>query len=157
LKRILADKNVPRPLVRLLKAFDIKAAAEPGWDTLRNGKLMEAAERDGFEVLLTGDQTIADENATTGRKIGLVLMSDNHWPIVRAAGLAGPRAGGRRSPPQIQAWSSAASVLWRVPSSKGDTALSAAVGGPLNLRSLTQWGTSDIQPPKMRVFHKGHF
>jgi hypothetical protein len=42
LKRILADKNVPRPLVRLLKAFDIKTAAELGWDTLRNGKLMEA-------------------------------------------------------------------------------------------------------------------
>lgn len=83
MKRVLADHNVPRPLVRLLTAFNIKRAAECGWAELRNGKLLAAAEDNGFEVLLTGDQSIPDENEIAALKIGLVTMSDNHWNIVR--------------------------------------------------------------------------
>ena len=47
-----------------------------------NGKLLAVAEEAGFEVLLSGDKTIKDELLIGGRKIGMVCMSDNHWPAV---------------------------------------------------------------------------
>ncbi len=82
MKRVLADHNVPSPLLRLLKAFEVKRAAEYGWSKLKNGKLLTAVEKAGFDVLLTGDKSLPDENEISGRKVGLVAMSDNHWPIV---------------------------------------------------------------------------
>lgn len=86
--------------MRLLTAFDIKTAAELGWDTLHNGKLMDAAENDGFEVLLTGDKTIPGENAIAARKIGIVMMSANHWPLVRDHAPAVVEALHKRKPGQ---------------------------------------------------------
>jgi hypothetical protein len=86
LKRVLADHNVPAPLLRLLKAVDIKTASSQGWQKLMNGKLLAVAEEAGFEVLLSGDKTIKDELLIGGRKIGMVCMSDNHWPAVAEYG-----------------------------------------------------------------------
>jgi len=84
LKRVLFDQNVPRPLRRFLKACDVKVADEMGWSRTKNGLLLDAAEQAGFEVLLSGDQTIKYEQNMSGRKIGVISMSDNHWPIVKA-------------------------------------------------------------------------
>jgi hypothetical protein len=83
LRRVLFDHNVPSPLARFLRAYEIKLADEMGWATFQNGQLLSAAERAGFEVLLSGDQTIKYEQSMTGRKIRVVSMSDNHWPIVK--------------------------------------------------------------------------
>jgi hypothetical protein len=54
-----------------------------GWAKFQNGQLLSAAEREGFDVLLPGDQTIKYEQSMVGRKIAVVSMSDNHWPIVK--------------------------------------------------------------------------
>ena len=54
-----------------------------GWSRIENGQLLDAAEQAGFDVVLSGDQTIRYEQNMTGRKIGIVSMSDNHWPIVK--------------------------------------------------------------------------
>lgn len=54
-----------------------------GWSRSKNGLLLDAAEQAGFEVLLSGDQTIKYEQNMSNRRIGIVSMSDNHWPIVR--------------------------------------------------------------------------
>jgi hypothetical protein len=82
LKRILFDHNVPARLGHYLKAFDVKLARHMGWAELKNGKLLQAAEDGGFEVLLTADQTIPTENEIAGRRIGLTCMSANNWNIV---------------------------------------------------------------------------
>jgi hypothetical protein len=83
LKRILFDHNVPSPLASFLRAYDIKLADDMGWAKFQNGQLLSAAEREGFHVLLSGDQTIKYEQSMAGRKIAVVSMSDNHWPIVK--------------------------------------------------------------------------
>jgi hypothetical protein len=81
--KILLDQNVPRPLARLLSGHDVKRAAELGWAELKNGMLLTAGENAGFDVLLSGDKTIPYEQNMTGRKIAVICMSDNHWPIVK--------------------------------------------------------------------------
>ena len=83
MKRILFDHNVPSPLAIFLKAYEVKLADELGWAKFQNGQLLHAAEREGFDVLLSGDQTIKYEQSMAGRKIAVVSMSDNHWPIVK--------------------------------------------------------------------------
>jgi hypothetical protein len=81
--KVLFDHNVPSPLARYLRAHYVKLADEIGWARISNGKLLDAAERSGFNVLLSGDQTIRYEQNMDGRKIGIVQMSDNHWNIVK--------------------------------------------------------------------------
>ena len=53
-----------------------------GWARLKNGELLEVAEQAGFDVLRSGDKTIRHEQNMEGRKIAMVYMSGNHWPIV---------------------------------------------------------------------------
>ena len=81
--RVLFDQNVPRPLAKLLLGHEVKRAAELGWAELKNGALLNVAENAGFDVLLSGDKTIPQEQNMVARKIALVCMSDNHWPIVK--------------------------------------------------------------------------
>ena len=61
----------------------MKVADEMAWSRSKNGLLLDAAEQAGFEVLLSGDQTIKYEQNTSDRAIGVVSMSGNHWPIVK--------------------------------------------------------------------------
>jgi hypothetical protein len=41
---------------------------------LKNGRLLDAAEAAGFDVLVTVDQYIPDQQNLTGRKIALVIL-----------------------------------------------------------------------------------
>jgi hypothetical protein len=54
-----------------------------GWQGLANGELLDAAERAGFEVLLTCDQNIRYQQNFEGRTIAVVILSTNHWPSLR--------------------------------------------------------------------------
>ena len=81
--KVLLDQNVPRPLAKLLVGHEVIRTAELGWAELQNGMLLAAGESAGFDVLLSGDKTIPHEQNMAARKIALVCMSDNHWPIVK--------------------------------------------------------------------------
>jgi hypothetical protein len=50
---------------------------------LENGDLLSAAEAAGFDVLVTADQNITYHQNLTGRKLALIVLGSNLWPIVR--------------------------------------------------------------------------
>jgi hypothetical protein len=50
---------------------------------LENGDLLAVAEAAGFEVLVTADQNIRVQQNLTGRKLALIVLGSNLWPIVR--------------------------------------------------------------------------
>lgn len=54
-----------------------------GWLRLENGDLLDAAERAGFDVLVTCDQNLRYQQNFTERKIAVVILSTNHWPTLR--------------------------------------------------------------------------
>jgi hypothetical protein len=56
--RILHDNCTPRGIARALRGHAIKECRSQGWDRLKNGELLDAAEAAGFEVFLTADQSI---------------------------------------------------------------------------------------------------
>jgi len=56
--RILFDNGTPRGLARFLAGHIVEEARAHGWEETANGALLEAAERTGFEVLVTTDKNI---------------------------------------------------------------------------------------------------
>jgi hypothetical protein len=80
--RILFDKNVPYQLRLRLAGHEIRTAAEEGWDRLVNGDLLKAAGDEGFEVLVTADQSLEYQQNLKGRKLALIVLSTNHIGIL---------------------------------------------------------------------------
>ena len=57
--------------------------AEKGRSDKDNGALLDLAEQEGYEVLLTTDRSIRHQQNLTGRRLGLVVLLANAWPAVR--------------------------------------------------------------------------
>ena len=81
--KVLLDENIPHNLLKHLRGHDVTTVAHKGWGGLKNGELLTALERAGFEVFVTGDQGIEYQNRITGRRFGIVALSTNNWPIIR--------------------------------------------------------------------------
>ena len=82
--RILFDKNVPVGVRGFLLNHEVHTIVEMQWpDQLENGELLRMAEQAGFDVLVTSDQSIRHQQNLTGRKLALVVLGSNIWPVVR--------------------------------------------------------------------------
>jgi hypothetical protein len=55
-----------------------------GWGALANGELMTAAEAAGFDAMITADANIQYQQNLTGRRLALIVLSTNNWPIIHA-------------------------------------------------------------------------
>ena len=85
--RVLFDKNVPVGVRRFLARHDVRTVVELRWaPQLENGELLKAAEESAYDVLVTCDQNIAHQQNLRGRKLALVVLGSNLWPIVRSHG-----------------------------------------------------------------------
>ena len=81
--RILFDKNVPYQLRPFLVTHNVRTVAEQGWARLANGDLLQAAEDQGFDILVTADQSLEYQQNLKGRKLALVLLSTNHIGVLQ--------------------------------------------------------------------------
>lgn len=84
MRRVLFDHSVPRPLSRHLPGVAVETAQERGWDTLTNGKLLQAIESAGFNVFLTCDQNLRYQQNLTGLNVAIVVIGTNLWPVIAA-------------------------------------------------------------------------
>ncbi|MGH9582250.1 MAG: hypothetical protein ACRD4O_04880 [Bryobacteraceae bacterium] len=81
--RVLFDHNVPKKLRRSLAAHEVRTAQEMCWQQLENGDLLTAAERAGFEVMVTGDKNLSYQQNLTDRKLALVVLGTNDWNVLK--------------------------------------------------------------------------
>jgi hypothetical protein len=82
--RILFDKNVPVGVRQFLAKHEVQTVEELKWPPkLENGELLRAAEAAAFDVLVTSDQNISYQQNRSGRKLALVVLGSNIWPVVR--------------------------------------------------------------------------
>ena len=65
--RVLFDNGTPRGVANALPDHAVEEARSHGWDVLRNGELLDAAEAAGFDVLVTTDRNIRYQ------RVGVVL------------------------------------------------------------------------------------
>jgi predicted nuclease of predicted toxin-antitoxin system len=82
--KVLLDHNVPVQLKEFLEGHSAFSARELGWDLLKNGDLMTAAEIAGFDVMVTGDQNIAYQHNNSTRAVSLVVITQTKRRIVSA-------------------------------------------------------------------------
>jgi hypothetical protein len=81
--KVLLDENLDHRLRKSLGSHEVFTASYKGWDGFKNGRLLQAAEDDGFDVLVTGDQTLYYEQNLTGRRLAIVALSSIEWRIVK--------------------------------------------------------------------------
>lgn len=60
-------KILPTACEKNLTGHDVFTVSYKGWTGLRNGQLLQKAEEDGTEVILTGDRTLVYEQNLSGR------------------------------------------------------------------------------------------
>ncbi|MBI2686241.1 MAG: hypothetical protein HYX27_07990 [Acidobacteria bacterium] len=81
--RILFDQGTPVPIRPYLTGHIVSIAAKQGWDRLRNGDLLIAAETAGFEMLLTTDKNLRYQQNPEERKIAIVVIGHSQWPALK--------------------------------------------------------------------------
>jgi predicted nuclease of predicted toxin-antitoxin system len=81
--RILFDQGTPVPLRRHLTGHVVDTAFERGWSSLKNGELLDAAERDSYGLLITTDQNLKHQQHLGGRQLAIVVLLSTSWPRIR--------------------------------------------------------------------------
>jgi predicted nuclease of predicted toxin-antitoxin system len=71
---ILLDHNLDRRLKQYLTGYTVATVQERGCSDILNGELLELAESNGFEVLLTADTNIKAQQNFSERRIALLVM-----------------------------------------------------------------------------------
>jgi len=83
--RILFDQGTPVPLRQSLTHHEVSTAYECDWSRLKNGELLDAAEKEGFEVLVTADSKLKYQQNLKSRRIAIVVLSTPSWPRIQRA------------------------------------------------------------------------
>lgn len=81
--RVLFDQGTPVPLRQLLTRYEVATAYERGWSNLKNGELLDAAEKEGFAVLVTTDSNLKYQQNLKSRHIAIVVLATPSWPRIR--------------------------------------------------------------------------
>jgi hypothetical protein len=77
---VLFDQSTPRPF---LKGHTVETAWQRGWDKLKNGDLLRAAQEAGFEALVTPDKNISYQQNLKNYTIAIVILGNPQWPVLR--------------------------------------------------------------------------
>lgn len=80
--RCLLDENLSPKLRQCLGDHEVVSAVYAGFGGLKNGKLLNAVEAAGFDVLITADKTLQHEQNLKGRRLAIVSLSANSWTII---------------------------------------------------------------------------
>ena len=86
--RILFDQGTPVPLREHLNSHHVETAFERGWSTLTNGELLARAENEGFEVFVTTDKDLPNQQNLDELSIAIVVLSSTSWPRIQKAAAA---------------------------------------------------------------------
>lgn len=83
--RVLFDQGTPVPLRLSLTRHEVATAHERNWSRLTNGELLDAAEKEVFDVLITTDSKLKYQQNLTTRRIAIVVLSTPSWPRIQNA------------------------------------------------------------------------
>ena len=51
---------------------------------MANGDLIDSAEQDGFEILVTTDQSMRHQQNLAGRRLAIIVLLSGAWPYARS-------------------------------------------------------------------------
>jgi predicted nuclease of predicted toxin-antitoxin system len=71
--KLLLDECLDWRLRRDLPGHEVKTVQEMGWDGIKNGRLLELAQRD-FQVFITGDRNLSFQQKLSSFSIAVVVL-----------------------------------------------------------------------------------
>jgi len=84
--KVLLDNNMNPRIYRLLRErHEVHHAAHLGWAELANGKLLKEASAAGFQVMITADKSMPDEQNLRKFGVALVILPANDWKWIQLA------------------------------------------------------------------------
>ena len=81
--RILFDQGTPVPLRPHLSSHRVDTAFERGWSTLRNGELLDVAEHERYDLLITTDQNLRYQQQLAARQLAIIVLLSTSWPRIQ--------------------------------------------------------------------------
>jgi len=81
--RILFDQGTPVPLRTALAGHHVETAYERGWATLQNGDLLNGGEQNGFDLLITTDQSLKYQQNLPVRRIAIIVLKSANWRLIQ--------------------------------------------------------------------------
>jgi hypothetical protein len=79
---LVFDENVPRPLKQFFPEDSVSTVQEMGWSGYKNGELVTLI--DGkFDVFVIADKNLRYQQNLMHRKIGIVELPTNRWPLLK--------------------------------------------------------------------------
>jgi predicted nuclease of predicted toxin-antitoxin system len=81
--KVLLDENLDPRLRNLLEDHQCTTVLYAGWAGLKNGMLLATAEAAGFQVFLTGDRKIPQEQTMDRRRIAIVVLTAHQLSIIQ--------------------------------------------------------------------------
>ena len=67
-----------------LPGHSVDTAADKGWDRLANGDLIDSAEQDGYEILITTDQSMKHQQNLSGKRLAIIVILSGAWPYTES-------------------------------------------------------------------------
>ena len=83
--KVLFDVGVHHALRRYLleQGCEVETAQHRGWQNYNNGDLLDLAEQNGFQVLVTTDQKMEHELVIANWNVGVVVLGNTNWNYVK--------------------------------------------------------------------------
>ncbi|NNM73029.1 DUF5615 family PIN-like protein [Enterovirga aerilata] len=79
---VFLDENLPESIARDLTEHAVSSVDREGWKGTRNGTLLALVEQ-RFDVLVTADSGLSFQNRLFGRRLSVVVLPTNLFPILR--------------------------------------------------------------------------
>lgn len=71
------------PLRTHLAGHSVDTAYERGWSDLKNGELLERAQTEGYQLVVTTDQNLKYQQQLSGRTLAIVVLLTTSWPRIK--------------------------------------------------------------------------
>ena len=68
-----------------LTQHEVSTPYERGWSELSNGELLDAAEGEGFALMVTTDSNLRYQQNLGHRRLAIVVLSSTSWPRIQRA------------------------------------------------------------------------
>ena len=80
--KILFDEDIPHKLVPFLPLHEVHTVASMQWGGIKNGELLTLIGQEAFDVFLTGDKRMQNEQRLEGRAFAVLVLSAINWPVI---------------------------------------------------------------------------
>ena len=100
--KLLLDENMPRQLMRFFDQHETTHVKYLGWQELKNGELLTTMREESFDVLVTTDVSIFNQQKARYHGIAIIILRvfnnkiESIRPLVDAAQSAAPHVAAWR-------------------------------------------------------------